>query len=319
MSQLNIAVWGLGNHAKNRILPVLASMDEIKLLGVCSRNHSSVIESAEKWGCNGWLTPEEMLKCPDLDIVYIASPIGLHSRMTEKALNAGKHVWCEKPLTCDYVETQALLELAAEKGKVLTEAFMYLYHTQFKRVQKFVDESQGLNSIVCRFGIPELNAPSFRDKPQLCGGAFWDLGSYTTSAILALYPGQQVNVLFSEVIKNNKSSVDTQGRAILRLSSGMTAYLEWAVGVAYKNEIDLWTKDGSLFTNKIFSKSTGYKPNYYLRDLNGNMNIEHGEEIDQFKEMFNYFINIMDNKDKVKMEREIILQRAKLLNEIFTF
>ena len=48
--------------------------------------------------------------------------------------------------------------------------------------------------------------------------------------------------------------VDTEGRAILRFSCGTTAYLEWGVGVAYKNEIDIWAKDSSFFTDKIFSK-----------------------------------------------------------------
>jgi predicted dehydrogenase len=51
MSRLNVAVWGLGNHAKNRILPTLAAIDEIKLLGVCSRNDTTVAEIAEQWGC----------------------------------------------------------------------------------------------------------------------------------------------------------------------------------------------------------------------------------------------------------------------------
>ena len=63
----------------------------------------------------------------------------------------------------------------------------------------------------------------------------------------------------------------------MRFSCGVIAYLEWAVGVAYKNEIDLWCADGSLFTDKIFSKPAGYRPSYSLRDLNGNTYAEEGE------------------------------------------
>ena len=319
MSRLNVAVWGLGNHAKNRILPTLFAIDEIKLLGVCSRNDSVVAEIAEQWGCHGWCTPEEMLNYPNLDIVYIATPIGLHFSMAEQALKAGKHVWCEKPLTCDYRETQTLVALAEENSKVLTESFMYLHHPQFKRVKQFVDESREVNSIICRFGIPDLAVPGFRNDPKLCGGALWDVASYTTSALLALLPEQQVKVLFSEVIQNESSPVDSEGRTILRFSGGLTAYLEWAIGVSYKNEIDLWSTDGSLFTNKIFSKPAGYQPNYYLRDPNGNTHIEQGEECEQFTEMFLHFVEMMDNEDKVEVEREAILRRAKLLNEIVTF
>ena len=77
-------------------------------------------------------SPEEMLT-PRLDVVYVSTPIGLHFSMVEQALNVGKEVWCEKPLTCDYRETQTLVTLAKNNGKVLTESFMYLHHPQFKR------------------------------------------------------------------------------------------------------------------------------------------------------------------------------------------
>ena len=86
------------------------------------------------------------------------------------------------------------------------------------------------------------------------------MASYTTSALLALFPDQQVEVLFAEMEQNEGASVDSKGRAVLRFSCGVTAYLEWAVGVAYKNEIDLWSAQGSLYTEKIFSKPAGYQP-----------------------------------------------------------
>jgi dTDP-3,4-didehydro-2,6-dideoxy-alpha-D-glucose 3-reductase len=319
MSLINVAVWGLGNHAKNRILPTLVAIDKIKLLGVCSRNDDTVAEAAEQWGCYGWFAPEEMLNTPELDVVYIATPIGLHFSMAEQVLKAGKHVWCEKPLTCDYRETQALVALAKKSRKVLTESFMYLHHPQFNRVKRFVDESREIKSIICRFGIPDLAVPGFRNNPELCGGALWDVASYTTSALLALFPEQQVEVLFSEVVQNQNSSVDSEGRAILYFSSGVKAYLEWAIGVAYKNEIDLWSTEGSLFTDKIFSKPASYQSNYYLRDLNGSMHREQGEVCEQFMEMFYHFVEMMDDKEKIAAEREAILRRAKLLDDIVSF
>ena len=100
MTITNVAVWGLGNHAKKRILPVLSAMDEIGLVGVCSRNRKVVDECAKQWECHGWISPGEMLNCDDVDVVYIATPIGVHFSLSEQALKAGKHVWCEKPLTC---------------------------------------------------------------------------------------------------------------------------------------------------------------------------------------------------------------------------
>jgi len=319
MSLLNVAVWGLGNHAQNRILPALSAMDEIRLIGVCSRNVEVVETCSEQWDCYGWNDPERMLNSTEVDVVYIATPIGVHFSLAQQAIEAGKHVWCEKPLTCSYIDTKVLVSLAEKKGRVLTESFMYLYHPQFQRVKKFVDDSKGVHSVICRFGIPTLDKPGFRSNLELCGGALWDVATYTVSALLPLFPDQQVKVIFSEVLTKKGMQVDSEGRAVLRFSQGATAYLEWGVGVAYKNEIDLWAKDSSFFTDKIFSKPKEYQPQYKIRDINGNESVENGEQSEQFMDMFRNFVEIMNDKEKALTERKNILQRAKLMNDIVNF
>ena len=319
MTILNIAVWGLGSHAKNRILPLLSTMDKIRMVGVCSRDGEMVKICAEQWSCYGWNDPLQMLNSNEVDVVYIATPIGTHFSLAQQAIEAGKHVWCEKPLTCSYSDTQALVMLAEEKGKILTESFMYLFHPQFQRVKKFVGDSKRIYSVICRFGIPNLDKPGFRNNPKLCGGALWDVATYTTSALLSLFPDQQVEVIFAEVLTKDSSQVDSEGRVVLRFSQGVTAYLEWGVGVAYKNEIDLWAEDGSFFTDKIFSKPKEYQPQYRIRDLHGNENVENGEQSEQFMEMFHNFARIMSDKEKAIAEKKSILQRAKLMNDIVNF
>ena len=319
MTILNIAVWGLGKHAKNRILPLLSTMDKIKMVGVCSRDGEMVKICAEQWSCYGWNDPLQMLNSNEVDVVYIATPIGTHFSLARQAIEAGKHVWCEKPLTCSYSDTQALVMLAEEKGKILTESFMYLFHPQFQRVKKFIGDSKRIYSVICRFGIPNLDEPGFRNNPKLCGGALWDVATYTTSALLSLFPDQQVEVIFAEVLTKDSSQVDSEGRVVLRFSQGVTAYLEWGVGVAYKNEIDLWAEDGSFFTDKIFSKPKEYQPQYRIRDLYGNESVENGEQSEQFMEMFHNFARIMSDKEEAIAEKKSILQRAKLMNDIVNF
>jgi NDP-hexose-3-ketoreductase len=319
MTILNIAVWGLGNHAKNRILPMLSTMDKIKMVGVCSRDGEMVNICADQWSCYGWNDPLQMLNSNEVDVVYIATPIGTHFSLARQAIEAGKHVWCEKPLTCSYSDTQALVLLAEEKGKILTESFMYLFHPQFQRVKKFVGDSKRIYSVICRFGIPSLDKPGFRNNPKLCGGALWDVATYTTSALLSLFPDQRVEVIFAEVLTKDSSQVDSEGRVVLRFSQGATAYLEWGVGVAYKNEVDLWAEDSSFFTDKIFSKPKEYRPQYKIRDLYGNEIVENGEQSEQFMDMFRNFVEIMNDKEKALTERKNILQRAKLMNDIVNF
>ena len=318
MNTLGIALWGIGNHAQNRILPILSSSKEISLIGVCSRDKKKVLVSALKWNCLGWTDFNEMLSNSDVDIIYLASPIGVHFDMATKALKAGKHVWCEKPLTCNLQNTKKLIQLARKSKKILTETFMYLHHSQFNKIENLVTDKKfgQVCSIICRFGIPNITNPGFRNDPNLCGGAFWDVGSYPVSAILALFPDEKVKVLFSEICKKENSPVDTEGRAVLRFSKGTSAYLEWGTGVAYKNEIELWLEEGSFFTDKIFSKPENYQPIYHTRDVKGNESINYGNVSDQFMEMMSNFSTMLQSSSDVELEYKSILARAELMDEI---
>ena len=131
-----------------------------------------------------------------------------------------------------------------------------------------------------------------------------------------MYQDQHVKVLFSEVCQKEGDLVDTEGRAVLRFSNGATAYLEWAIGVGYKNEIELWSEKGSFYTDKIFSKPENYKPIYLTRDINGNESVGYGDISEQFKEMFNNFYNMFDSPKQIATEYESILARAQVMDEI---
>ena len=86
---------------------------------------------------------------------------------------------------------------------------MYLHHSQFREVKNIVKKKKlgKLHSIICRFGLPTLKNPGFRNNPMLCGGALWDLACYPVSAVLELLPDQQFQVLYSEVQKNKNFPV----------------------------------------------------------------------------------------------------------------
>lgn len=88
---MRIGVWGLGRHATNNILPALALMNEFMLYGVCSRNTDTVFRTAEQWNCKAWTDAAQMLSDSHLDIVYLATPIGLHAEQGTQVLEAKKH------------------------------------------------------------------------------------------------------------------------------------------------------------------------------------------------------------------------------------
>lgn len=318
MSPVLVAIWGLGRHAINKILPAVSAADGLTLYGVCSRDERSVASCSELWACKGWTEASSMLADPDVDVIYLATPIGLHAEHGRQVIKARKHLWCEKPLTCHLPDTLELLESSRRQGLSICEGFMYLHHPHFRRLIKFISDGGlgSIRSVSCRFGIPRLEYMSFRSDPSLGGGALFDVGCYTVSAIQGLFPEDRLQVNYVSITARDGSAVDTDGRALVALSSGGVADLDWGIHCAYRNEIDIWGENGSVFTDKIFSKPADYVPVFRIQDMHGMQTREIGEANDHFVSMLQYFRGTISNLETADAERNRIAQRAGLLNRI---
>lgn len=318
MRPLRVAVWGLGRHAICNILPAVSATSGLELYGVCSRNESNVSSCGQRWNCQGWTTPTPMLRDPCVDVIYVATPIGLHFEHGKQVLKANKHFWCEKPLTCRLQDTLDLLELSRSKGVSVCEGLMYLHHPQFRKLFDYVhDGSLGsIISIGCRFGIPRLEQKTFRTDPLLGGGALFDVGCYPISAIQALFPEALMDVSYSVVATRDGSAVDTDGHAIITLSNGVVAHLEWRINCAYRNEIDIWGEKGSVFSDKVFSKPANHVPVFSLRTTQGVEATEYGEAGDHFSLMLQNFLGTVSDRAAAEKERNRIGQRAGILDRI---
>ena len=321
MKEINVAVWGLGGHALKNILPALESCAGVQIKGVCSRREEVVARARDRFRCCGWTNPDAMLADSDVDVVYVSTPTGLHPDHGRLVLLADKHLWCEKPICETAAQGEELVGLSRDRGVTIAEAFMYLYHHQFSYLKGVLAAGRlgSVHSVTCRFGIPPLENPGFRINPELGGGAFLDVGSYPISALTSLFPSRDPVVSFSEIVVAEGSPVDTAGRALLRYDADLTATLEWRTGAAYRNEIDLWGSDGSVCTERLFSKPADYVPNFRFFDLNGREAVELGEAGNHFEAMFRAFIDFIDDPEKAENERALIVRRAMLADRIRSY
>ena len=317
MKETRVAVWGIGPHARHKILPALQVSPGLRLHGIYSRN-AQVVESARaEFGCATWPTVDQMLADPDVDVVYLSTPTGLHAPQGTSVLLRGKHLWCEKPLATNGREAAGLTRLSREKGLVVAEGFMYLYHPQFAFLQTVLNSGVlgYIQTVTCRFGIPPLDRPSFRGSRELGGGAFLDVGCYPISAVASLFPDSPLEVDFSEILVEPGSPVDTAGSARLR-GDGMRIALEWGVGRSYRNEIDFWGEKGSLLSERIFSKPPNFVPHFRFLELNGVERLESGKSADQFERMFFAFLDMLGNAPAAERERLRIERCATLMDDV---
>ena len=165
---------------------------------------------------------DELLADPDVDAVYNPLPNGLHGLWTIRALEAGKHVLCEKPFTANAPEAERVAAVAERTGLVLMEAFHWRYHPLARRMLDIVDSGElgPIRHIETAMCFPLLKRSDIRWQLDLAGGALMDAGCYTVHMLRTL-AGAEPEVLSAEA-KLRSPGVDRVMRADMRFADGRT-------------------------------------------------------------------------------------------------
>ncbi|HSM72798.1 MAG TPA: Gfo/Idh/MocA family oxidoreductase, partial [Anaerolineales bacterium] len=178
--------WGLLSTARiNRaLIPPLQISKRNRLLAVGSRTQ----ESADAYARDRKIerahgSYEALLADADIDVIYNSLPNHLHAEWTIKAVEASKHVLCEKPLALSVEEVDAIKAAAHKHGRVVAEAFMYRHHPQTLKVQELVrNGSLGILKLIRgSFSFVLSREGDVRLNPEWGGGSIWDLGCYPIS------------------------------------------------------------------------------------------------------------------------------------------
>lgn len=178
--------WGLLSTANinRRLIPAIRASRRGQLVAVASRSLASAQDYAHHWEIPmAFGSYEEMLASPQIDAVYIGLPNHLHAEWTIRALQAGKHVLCEKPFALTLAEVDAMIAAAHETGRIVTEAFMYRHHPQTKIVGEWVRSGRlgDISLVRSVFNFTMGTQNNIRLVPEWGGGCLWDVGVYPLS------------------------------------------------------------------------------------------------------------------------------------------
>jgi predicted dehydrogenase len=178
--------WGLLSTARinKALFTPLRTSKRNRLLAVASRSQEKAGAYAhEKKIQLAYGSYEALLADPEIDVIYNSLPNHLHAEWTIKAVEAGKHVLCEKPLALSTDEVDSMDTAAEKYGKVVAEAFMYRSHPKTLKVKEIVDSGElGQVKIVrSSFTFVMTNPNDYRWKPEMGGGGLWDIGCYPLS------------------------------------------------------------------------------------------------------------------------------------------
>ena len=180
--------WGVLSTAKigvTAVIPAICDAENGVLTGIASRDLARARAVADRFGApHAFGSYEDMLASSEIDGVYIPLPTSQHVEWSLKAAEAGKHVLCEKPISLNAGEIDALLAARDKNAVLISEAFMVTYHPQWLKVRELVaDGAIGtLRQVQAAFTYFNKDAGNMRNQVSLGGGALPDIGVYPTVA-----------------------------------------------------------------------------------------------------------------------------------------
>src|SRR5205823_12161938 len=178
--------WGILSTARiNRaVIPPARESPKLELVAVASRDPARAEAYARDWGIErAYGSYDALLEDADVEAVYVSLPNSLHVPWSIRALEAGKHVLCEKPLARSAGEAEEAFDAAERAGRFLMEAFMYRHNPQTARLTQLVDEGAigELRVIRSAFGYSLYDETNIRLQTEVEGGALMDVGCYNVS------------------------------------------------------------------------------------------------------------------------------------------
>ena len=223
---------GAARIAPSALIKPAKDNDDVVVAAVAARDGSRARAFAAKHGiAHVHESYEALLADPDIDAVYNPLPNGLHGKWTRAALDAGKHVLCEKPFTANADEAREVADLAAKSDRVVMEAFHYRYHPMTLRTEQIIASGvigklQRVEAALC-FPLPKFS--DIRYSYPLAGGALMDAGCYAVH-IVRTFGGST-----PEVVSAHAKLRDPQ------IDRAMTAELRFAAGHTGRVRCSMWS------------------------------------------------------------------------------
>jgi D-xylose 1-dehydrogenase (NADP+, D-xylono-1,5-lactone-forming) len=226
----------------------------VEVIGVGSRERARAVAYAQERGLErAYGGFDELLADPDVDAVYVALPNALHVEWAVRALEAGKHVLSEKPLTRDPREAERAFDTAERAGRILMEGFMYRHHPQTKRLVQLVRDGElgELRLVRSHFSFTLDRPRDVRWDRELGGGSLLDLGCYCTNLMRTL-AGEPERVYGEQITA--PSGVDVRFAATLRFADGALGHFDCAFDLPRRIGFEAVGSDGSATMLQPFAE-----------------------------------------------------------------
>ncbi|HEY7042586.1 MAG TPA: Gfo/Idh/MocA family oxidoreductase [Nocardioidaceae bacterium] len=252
--------WGLLSTASIGRVVVAACRRAraAEFVAVASRGPERAQRFADEFGLEASFgSYDELLAADDVDAVYVALPNSMHAEWVQNALEAGKHVLCEKPFAPTAEETITCFDAAKAAGRVCVEGFMYRHHPQTTKFRELLADGAIGELTFVRSALSTRTEPSdIRRSTEMAGGSLADLGAYCASAT-RLVAGEPLQV-FAEQVLDGPQGVDLRFAATIRLENGVVAQFDTGLDLPRRDELELIGTTGRIVVPDPWLCRSGY-------------------------------------------------------------
>jgi len=257
--------WGLLSTARiNRaVIPPLRASKRNHLLAVASRSQELVDAYASEWEIpRAYGSYDDLLADTDINVIYNPLPNHLHAEWTVKAVEAGKHVLCEKPLALNVEEVDAIAGAAKTHSRVVAEAFMYRHHPQTLKIQEMVASGSlgTLKLLRGSFSFKLDRKGDIRLDPAMGGGSIWDVGCYPISYMRAVVGAEPVEVFGRQV--TGPTGIDETFVGQLHFAEDIYGQFDCSFVIPFHSYMEIVGSEATLIVPKPFKP--GFNEKIYL-------------------------------------------------------
>src|SRR5690554_1049132 len=238
---LGVALIGLGYYSTDLLAPALQHTKNCHLAGIVTGTPSKAQEWQKKYNIAdkniyNYDNFDDIANNPDIDVVYVVLPPSMHKEYTIRGANAGKHVWCEKPMAMTAEECQAMIDACKKNKKSLSIGYRLQHEPNTKEYRRIVQEKLlgNVKGVDCAAGYRENRTDHWKQKKEMGGGALYDMGVY---AIQGARLGTNMEPIAVRSAKTSttrpeiyKNGLDETAEAVLEFPGGVIANIKTSFG-----------------------------------------------------------------------------------------
>ena len=241
--QIGVALLGLGSYSTYNLAPALLKTKHCKLTGIITGSPDKIPTWQKKYNipdgnCYTYETMNEVANNDDIDVVYIVTPTATHARFAIAAANAGKHVWCEKPMAMTVQECQSIIDACTKNKVELTIGYRMQHEPNTQTLISYAQSKPfgAMTRLDAQAGYRGGGGSGWRHQKKMGGGALYDMGVYTVNGMryaTNLYPKRVLSAKQYANRPNLFKEVDETTEYVLEFENGLKGFGKTSVGESF--------------------------------------------------------------------------------------